>query len=406
MKSVLKIGIYSLLLSSSAGFAEEKRNLLTFDNGTVLLDYSSEYGGRGSSSWLALGLIDGTASLGWSSSKNPSFPQNFLFELQSQSLIESFAFDTTKVDNYDGIAAKKVLIEFSTESREGPFTEVFKTDIALNTRSELALDTPQQARWIRLSILENYGYLNYIELMEFEAYGTAGESSIRADIREGVYQTNWDTFFLQINEDGIRGCYDHDNGAFTGHYSDGFLNITWHEDGGQQGKASLALTQDGEVFNGFWYQRGSLNGTWRGKRSTTLAEPKCAQALKQDAKPQLETALDTTGEIALYGIQFDHDSAVLRASSTKTLSQLLSWMQKKPSRAIEISGHTDTSGSDRYNAELSLKRSDSVKTWLINNKVSPDRLTTQGYGESKPVADNLSPQGRALNRRVEIKVIN
>ena len=163
------------------------------------------------------------------------------------------------------------MIEFSTESREGPFTEVFKTDIPLNTRSELALDTPQQARWIRLSILENYGYLNYIELMVFEAYGKAGESSIQADIREGVCQTNWDTFFLQINEEGISGCYDHDNGTFTGYYNDGFLNITWREDGGQQGKASLALTRDGEVFNGFWCQGGSLNGTWRGKRSNTLA---------------------------------------------------------------------------------------------------------------------------------------
>lgn len=408
MNRFLKIFFYCIVLfiTVSAAFAEEKRNLLTFNNGTVLLDYSSEYGGKSSDSWLALGLIDGTKKMGWSSKKNQPFPQHFLFELHKESLMESFAFDTQHVDDYEGIAAKTVLVEFSTESSEGPFIEVLKTDIAINTRSEHALETPQKARWIRLSILENYGYSAYTELMEFEAFGKPDESSKPINVQEGVYQTNWNIFFLQITEDGIRGCYNHDDGQFEGYYNAGFLNINWQESDGQHGKATLALTKDGRAFNGFWYEGGKLSGTWRGKKSTTITEPSCAKTLTKSARPQLEVALDNNGEATLYGIQFDYDSADLKASSNKTLSQLLNWIQKNPNSTIEIVGHTDSNGNKKYNSDLSLKRSLSVKNWLTNNKVNSDKLITKGYGESKPVADNLSPQGRALNRRVEVKVVN
>ncbi|MCV5900774.1 OmpA family protein, partial [Escherichia coli] len=77
---------------------------------------------------------------------------------------------------------------------------------------------------------------------------------------------------------------------------------------------------------------------------------------------------------------------------------------KRPDIKVEIGGHTDSKGSDAYNLSLSDKRSKSVKDYLVSKGVAAGRMTTRGYGESMPVADNNTDEGRELNRRVELKV--
>lgn len=73
---------------------------------------------------------------------------------------------------------------------------------------------------------------------------------------------------------------------------------------------------------------------------------------------------------------------------------------------IEISGHTDSKGSDDYNQVLSKKRAQAVVTWLISKGISKDRLTYEGYGEARPLASNDDEdEGRELNRRTEFKII-
>jgi outer membrane protein OmpA-like peptidoglycan-associated protein len=73
---------------------------------------------------------------------------------------------------------------------------------------------------------------------------------------------------------------------------------------------------------------------------------------------------------------------------------------------IEISGHTDSKGSDTYNEVLSRKRAQAVVNWLVANGISRDRLTYEGYGESRPLASNDDEEeGRELNRRTEFKII-
>jgi len=72
---------------------------------------------------------------------------------------------------------------------------------------------------------------------------------------------------------------------------------------------------------------------------------------------------------------------------------------------IEIGAHTDDVGANTYNQQLSLKRAQSVKAYLIKKGISKDRIKAKGYGENKPIADNATEEGRAKNRRVEISVI-
>jgi OOP family OmpA-OmpF porin len=73
---------------------------------------------------------------------------------------------------------------------------------------------------------------------------------------------------------------------------------------------------------------------------------------------------------------------------------------------VEVAGHTSSTGPAEYNQVLSERRAQSVADYLISTGLNADRFTVRGYGESEPVADNGTAQGRALNRRVELRILN
>jgi OmpA-OmpF porin, OOP family len=116
----------------------------------------------------------------------------------------------------------------------------------------------------------------------------------------------------------------------------------------------------------------------------------------------LEKELDEKGSVALYGIYFDIDSDQLRSESEATLRQILELLQKSPRLMLEIQGHTDSTGKPDHNQTLSEKRGASVGAWLVAQKIAAARLTTAGFGATRPVADNRTAEGRAKNRRVEL----
>lgn len=117
---------------------------------------------------------------------------------------------------------------------------------------------------------------------------------------------------------------------------------------------------------------------------------------------QMKAALDKDGRISLYGITFDFDKATLKKESLKELANVLTLLQANPDLTLEIQGHTDNKGSDKYNLELSQARAETVRKFLLLFNVADKRLTAKGYGETKPVASNNSEDGRAKNRRVEL----
>ena len=110
-------------------------------------------------------------------------------------------------------------------------------------------------------------------------------------------------------------------------------------------------------------------------------------------------------------ILFDFDKATLRPDAEAALEQIQASIQQRfPDAPLEITGHTDSKGDERYNLQLSQQRADSVKQWLEAKGFSLNRLQTKGLGESQPVAPNTNPDqsdnpdGRQQNRRVEIIV--
>ena len=106
------------------------------------------------------------------------------------------------------------------------------------------------------------------------------------------------------------------------------------------------------------------------------------------------------------GIKFKLGSAVLVPSSHKILDEAVKVLTEYPTVRLEIQGHTDSTGSDDTNLNLSERRAASVRQYLTSKGVAEDRLESKGYGETTPIADNTTPQGRAQNRRVEFKLIS
>ncbi len=104
-------------------------------------------------------------------------------------------------------------------------------------------------------------------------------------------------------------------------------------------------------------------------------------------------------------ILFATDSARLTGSLRADLAVLASHLKKYPNSSVQVIGHTDNQGAASYNLNLSRQRAAAVSTVLLNHGVSPYRVTSIGRGEDQPVASNLTPEGRAQNRRVEIIII-
>lgn len=105
------------------------------------------------------------------------------------------------------------------------------------------------------------------------------------------------------------------------------------------------------------------------------------------------------------GILFGFDSADLMASAQEELKSMATVLNNYPDTKIQVDGHTDSMGSDRYNQRLSERRAKSVADYLLALGVTGDRITERGFGETVPVADNETEDGRRLNRRVEIGIL-
>ena len=118
----------------------------------------------------------------------------------------------------------------------------------------------------------------------------------------------------------------------------------------------------------------------------------------------MDELADTEMRMTLENIFFEPNNARLLPESVHELSTLLRFLREHPDLAVEIEGHTDTHGPDHQNQTLSERRAAAVVGFLALNGIGLDRLSSSGFGESQPKATNDTEEGRALNRRVELKI--
>jgi len=129
------------------------------------------------------------------------------------------------------------------------------------------------------------------------------------------------------------------------------------------------------------------------------------QVLAQAESSSTRKSLDVLTVTFKSDYLFNVNSASLLPGAYDELDRVSKVLNQYPQTTIRISGHTDSTGSNELNQRLSERRAESVKTALMGMGVSPTRMTTIGYGESKPVASNETESGRQQNRRVEIRII-
>lgn len=170
-------------------------------------------------------------------------------------------------------------------------------------------------------------------------------------------------------------------------------------------KSGWSVERDGIGSDGIVWAHYAKNGRdlWLftraqgGQRSINVADVGA-----DSAAAKLKQELAASGHVSLYGIYFDTDSATPKPESETTLQHVLQVLTGDASLRLEVQGHTDDSGSPEHNAKLSGDRAASVKDWLIAHGIAASRLTSKGYGATKPVADNHTPEGKAKNRRVDL----
>lgn len=124
-----------------------------------------------------------------------------------------------------------------------------------------------------------------------------------------------------------------------------------------------------------------------------------AQLREMEAQQTERGLLVTLGDVL-----FAFNKAELSAQAGPRLDKLADFLKQFPERKLLIEGYTDSVGSDVYNQELSARRAGAVRDALVARGVDTSRITARGYGKVYPVADNASPEGRAMNRRVEIVI--
>jgi outer membrane protein OmpA-like peptidoglycan-associated protein len=141
-------------------------------------------------------------------------------------------------------------------------------------------------------------------------------------------------------------------------------------------------------------------------RTQAMLEARTREAeLTKRKLAELQSRETDRGLVLTVGdVLFEVDRAELKPGALLNLAPLADFLRENPNRNVLIEGHTDNTGSAAYNQDLSQRRAEAVRQFLIQQGISPGRLIARGYGEAYPVTSNSNPAGRQQNRRVEIVV--
>ena len=227
------------------------------------------------------------------------------------------------------------------------------------------------------------GHINSCENKEFEQaempVGKDQDGNAITKKFEGEYHY-WDI----ATHDGVSQIQVYRNfdtalnrGGFTVVYEDDTQTITAHK-----GNTWIMIDSRGE----YYYQ-------------TIVTVQEMKQEVTADAS-SLSSEIEKTGRVAVYGITFDTGKATILPASEQVLGEIAKLLQNSPDLKLRVEGHTDNQGTAASNQVLSERRAKAVVAWLTAHGIDASRLTAQGFGQTKPVADNSTDEGRAKNRRV------
>ena len=173
--------------------------------------------------------------------------------------------------------------------------------------------------------------------------------------------------------------------------------------------AQIVMKDDQSFIFSLYYQERHYVGRFEAYDYSFKIEAIEEEAFKQSlvlSPDKLKAELDAKGKVTLRGIYFDTDKATLKKESEKAITAAATLMKRYKDLVLEVQGHTDSQGDDAYNMSLSKRRAAAVVDALVKEGIEKKRLRSKGFGETRPVADNSTPEGRAKNRRVELHKVS
>lgn len=391
-------------------------DILDLGSGAAVLEYSSEYSTDWKAEWSAIALIDGTTELGWCSAAGTPFPHRFVIELATtQRLRELKMWNSAEQEAlYPGVSARHVEVRAALDRGFETPTGELQMELPRGGDAAQSFREPVAARYLEVTIRSNWGHDQFTELMELAATGEpvspeATPTDPAPIAVSGVFRALGMTTALSAGGQHLSGCYRGGApGVLEGRLHGRTAELEWRQvedrGAGLRGSLSMVLADEGRQIQGVWYGSGrhaGLVGRWLGTRSE---EPAAADDLDCTDRSDLGSTLDAAGRATLYGVRFGTDSAELSTGAESTLDSVHRLLAARPDLELVIEGHTDSTANDAHNLDLSRRRAEAVCAWLTARGVSKNRLRAEGLGESRPVADNRTSQGRRLNRRVEIRV--
>jgi outer membrane protein OmpA-like peptidoglycan-associated protein len=373
-------------------------DLAAFANGGLVESASSEYGGG----WEAIFLLDENAQSGWANVKGQNGPYEIVISMPERSEIQAVAFDTAAAEKPER-SAKNVDVLISDISATAGFKPLTSVTLKAADGQRFAAAAPGTGRWLKLVIRSNNGDPDYTEIMNFRAFGKTLTNTQVQNVSGTYRSAQFGDFHLLQTGAQLSGCYEHDQGLVQGGLESHLMRLTWSQGGGKtSGPALMVQARDGKSFKGFWQNKGEND--WHPGWDLKKISDKVGSCphWKGPATNVVADAIAQEGRVRLYGINFDSDSDKLRADAKPAIDQLRDALKTNPSWKVTIEGHTDSTSTAAHNLDLSKRRAAAVKAALVAGGIDAARLSTQGYGQTKPVASNDSELGRAQNRRVEI----
>ncbi|WP_165824148.1 OmpA family protein [Pseudochryseolinea flava] len=410
-----------LIFFIGQAFAQNK-NLVSLASGVKILKAPASYAEFTERSSYVLyspsSLIDESDKI-WCS-KGTTFPMEFVFELTELCKINKLFFNNV-CENYDGIHTKELKVEYSSKSANEDYKLFGNYTLSKNKINEYPVDA--EARWIKLTILSNYGNKEYVELSEFKVFCHPAQelsSTIRID---GTWHTNWQDIIFHQTGNTFTGDYEYD--GVVGKVTNGVITrnelfFHWKE-GNRQGTAKLYLNAEGNRLSGDWINSNNSGdfGVWEMQRKRAIgidyksrenanivsASPIIPEKVVRDEAIEFDGQKIEIGEnIVFNNVIFVQSKAILLESSYSELDKLVEILLKNENLKVELSGHTDNQGNVNLNIKLSEERVETVKKYFVAKGIASKRISGKGYGPSKPINDNKNELERKLNRRVEFKL--
>lgn len=381
-------------------------DLLTLAHGAVLLSAPADM-------HSAVALTDGDNTSNWKAAKKKvPLPYVFVFELLAPAMLTEVGVDGAG-ERPGGVAGGSVGIVRVEGSAIGPDSGYVPLATIVSAPEGPSLEPVSQAgpfRWLRFTVQSAQSEAaTWIYLDEVIAHGSLTAPS-EPDRFTGIFRTGRKDL-VELKQEGsqISGCFvengGHSAGTLTGAVQEGVALMSWTSEQGISGTAFFTRDSTGALAGVSYRQRSRT--IWGGPPAEEGATTRCSTPVEtaEVAEPQdpIVAALETEGVARIYGIYFDYNRDVPKSSAQPALQRLYDALASAPDLVVDIEGHTDSDGSDAFNLDLSQRRSASVVGWLIEQGIAADRLQPVGKGEAEPVANNATADGRALNRRVEVR---